>query len=71
MLNTCSNRRTFNTGSDLQVPLDLADVVLQEEVVLQSEATVLVVQLGQKVVETNGSQRVLDGHRVPEEVENV
>lgn len=41
--------------------------MLQQEVVLQSEAAVLVVQLSEKVVETNGGQRVLHGHRVPEE----
>lgn len=54
------------SSSDLQVPLDLADVVLQQEVVLQGEAAVLVVQLGQEVVEADGGQRVLHGHRVPE-----
>lgn len=55
---------------DLQVPLDLADVVLQQEVVLQGEAAVLVVQLSQQVVEANGGQRVLKGDRVPEEAED-
>ena len=29
--------------SDLQVPLDLADVVLEQEVVVQREAAVLVI----------------------------
>lgn len=53
--------------SDLQVPLDLADVVLQQEVVLQGEAAVLVVQLSQEVVEPNCCQRVLHRHRFPEE----
>ncbi len=56
--------------SNLQVPLDLADVVLQQEVVLQGKAAVLVIQLSQKVVEPNSSQRVLKRHRVPEEAQN-
>lgn len=41
--------------------------MLQQEVVLQGEAAVLVVQLSQEVVEANGGQRVLEGDRVPEE----
>lgn len=49
----------------LQVPLDLSDVVLLQELVLQGEAAVLVVQLGQEVVEPNPSQRVLHRHRFP------
>lgn len=53
--------------SDLQVPLDLADVVLQQEVVLQGEAAVLVVQLSQEVMEPNCCQRFLHRHRFPEE----
>lgn len=56
-------------GSDLQVPLDLADVVLQQEVVLQSKAAVLVVQLSQQVVKANSGQRVLYRHSVPDETE--
>lgn len=39
--------------SHLQVSLDLADVVLEQELVLQGKATVLVVQLSQQVVEAN------------------
>lgn len=39
--------------------------MLQQEVVLQGEAAVLVVQLSQEVVEANGGQRVLHGHCFP------
>lgn len=53
--------------SDLQVPLDLAEVVLLQEVALQSEAAVLVVQLRQQVVEADGGQRVLHRHRIPDD----
>ena len=49
----------------LQIALDLADVVLQEKVIFQSEAAVLVVELGQKVVKTNCCQRVTGGDRLP------
>lgn len=62
--------KEWSLRSDLQVPLDLADVVLQQEVVLQGEAAVLIVQLSQEVVEPNSGQRVLNRHRVPEETEN-
>lgn len=58
-------RSSRGDGSDLQVPLDFADVVLQQEVVLQREAAVLVVQLSQQVVEADGGQRVLHRHRIP------
>lgn len=62
-----SDGRVSRPRAHLQVPLNLADVVLQQEVVLQSEAAVLVIQLSEEVVETDGGQRVLHGHRVPEE----
>lgn len=58
--------RAAAPGSHLQVPLDLTDVVLQQQVVILGEAAVLVVQLSQQVVEANGGQRVLHRHRVPE-----
>lgn len=51
--------------TDLQVPLDLADVVLEQEVVVEREAAVLVVQLGQQLMEANSSQRTLNRHCIP------
>lgn len=39
--------------------------MLEQELVLQGEAAVLVVQLSQEVVEANPSQRVLHRHRFP------
>ena len=44
--------------------------MLQQEIVLQGEAAVLVVQLSQEVVEADCGQRVLDRNRVPEVAEN-
>lgn len=43
-------------AADLQVAFNLADVVLIQEVFLHGEAAVLVVQLGQKVMEAHSSQ---------------
>lgn len=43
----------------LQVPLDLADVVLVQEVFLHRKAAVLVIQLGQKIMKPHGGQRLI------------
>lgn len=59
------NQQKHELPSHLQVPLDLSDIVLQQELVLQGETTVLVIQLSQEVVESNPSQRVLQRHRFP------
>lgn len=49
----------------LQVALALPDVVLQQEVVLQGEAAVLIVQLRQEVVKTDGGERNVIGGVLP------
>lgn len=49
----------------LQVALALPDVVLQQEVVLQGKAAVLIVQLRQQVVETDGGERNVIGSVLP------
>lgn len=59
------NQQTHKRPSHLQVSLDLADVVLLQELALQGEATVLVIQLSQEVVESNPSQGVLHRHGFP------
>lgn len=46
-------------AANLQVAFDLADVVLIQEVFLHGEAAVLVVQLGQKVMESHCGQRLI------------
>lgn len=46
-------------AADLQVAFDLAYVVLVQEVLLHGEAAVLVVQLGQKVMEAHRGQRLV------------
>lgn len=59
------NQQKHKLPSYLQVPLDLSDIVLQQELVLQGETTVLVIQLSQEVVESDPRQRVLHRHCFP------
>ena len=44
--------------------------MLQEQVVIQGKAAVLVVQLSQEVMESDRGQRLLQCNRVPEERDN-
>lgn len=53
------------TRSHLKVALAFPDVVLQQKVVLQREAAVLVVQLRQEVVEKDGGERDIVGGVLP------
>lgn len=49
----------------LEVALYFADVVLKEEVVAWIQATVELIQLTQKVMETQPRQGLIESHSVP------
>lgn len=51
--------------SHLKVALAFPDVVLQQEVIFQREAAVLIVQLRQEVVEKDGGERNVVGSVLP------
>lgn len=53
------------TRPHLKVALAFPDVVLQQKVVLQGKAAVLIVQLRQEVVEADGGERDIIGGVLP------
>lgn len=52
-------------GPYLEITLAFPYVVLQQEIILQRKAAVLVIQLGEQVMEADGGERDVVGSMLP------